>query len=85
MNTLEHHLLTRLHDELSLAMTIGRVPTRLYLGTIEHAELENIAGQFQPDLKKFYGTVLSWNGMGVFRVDTPSHIGFGFNPDSPRG
>lgn len=83
MNTLETHLLTRLNDELSLAMTIGRVPTRIYLGISEHNELEDIASQFQIDLKSFYGGVLTWNGMGIFRVDTPSHIGFGFSPDSP--
>lgn len=83
MNASEPHLLTRLNDELSLAMTIGRVPTRIYLGISEYTELEDIASQFQPNLREFYGTVLTWNGMGVFRVDAPSHIGFGFSPDSP--
>lgn len=83
MNASEPHLLARLNDELSRATTIGRSPSAIYLGSTEYKELEKIALQFVFGFDGEYGKSLTWNGLGVYHVDAPSHIGFGFSPDSP--
>ena len=85
MNAPDTHILTRLHDERARAMTIGRTPSRIYLGEEQYDALEKIGEEFIGGLKGDYGAILTWNGMGVFRVKQKSHVGFGFSPDSPCG